>query len=176
MASDDAQHVVKTMSTGESSSVDSHANQVSATPAHSDSALASTNPTPSKPSVQPENGARAAPADPTQPTRQLPDTAASGQPVASAGDDGTYTSDTDGSRPDSIDHIKDGQSKDAKSIVTKKPTSFKSVSVTKTFLAKATSAPSATKIGDKGEILFFSNNRLALTFQYWAQTPSLSSP
>lgn len=58
-------------------------------------------------------------------------------------------SDTDISRPGSVDPTKEDATRHERSNSIKKPTSFKSVSVTKSFLAKAAGAPVPTKTGDK---------------------------
>ena len=64
--------------------------------------------------------------------------------------DQSVGSDTDTSRADSVEHMRDAQNRDNKSASTKKLTSFKPVSVTKNFLAKTAIVPAAAKVGEKG--------------------------
>jgi len=65
--------------------------------------------------------------------------------------DPSVGSDTDTSRADGTEQSRDGQDKIYRLGAMKKPTSFKSVSVTKNFLAKTASTPPnmAAKVGDK---------------------------
>lgn len=58
-------------------------------------------------------------------------------------------SDTDISRPGSVDPSKEDATRHERSNSIKKPASFKSVSVTKSFLAKAAGTPVPTKTGEK---------------------------
>ncbi len=71
-------------------------------------------------------------------------------PVQSGLVDGSGGSDTDTSKPESLDQHKDGPNRAARSNSIKKPISFKTVSVTKNFLAKAATAAPLSRPGDKG--------------------------
>lgn len=64
--------------------------------------------------------------------------------------DSNVGSDTDTSRADSTEQSKDAQGNIIRSGSIKKPTTFKSVSITKSFLAKTAAVPPAAKVGDKG--------------------------
>ena len=59
-------------------------------------------------------------------------------------------SDTDTSKADSLDHAKDLVKRHVRSNSVKKPAAFKSVSVTKNFLAKAATATPTARVGEKG--------------------------
>jgi hypothetical protein len=63
-------------------------------------------------------------------------------------------SDTDTSKPDSLSRKDSGGTGHARSNSVKKPTSFKSVSVTKNFLAKAAVSTPTSRPGEKSELYF----------------------
>ncbi|KAF2838820.1 hypothetical protein M501DRAFT_1016906 [Patellaria atrata CBS 101060] len=64
--------------------------------------------------------------------------------------DGSAGSDSDTSKGDTVDSAKENSVHHTRSNSVKKPTSFKSVSVTKNFLAKAATTTPVTRPGDKG--------------------------
>jgi len=70
-------------------------------------------------------------------------------------------SDTDASRADSTEQTREGLDRLARQNSAKKPTSFKSVSVTKSFLAKTATTPLPVKLGDKSSAAAISLQPLA---------------
>lgn len=184
MADQTAHHVVNSdRSAGESSSVDTHAKQIHSTAAASGNLSSQTplDPTataPDAPSItQTESAtANALSADPnafahsktssdrpagdsTSTTDQRPNgipylSVNGGHDGGISGEDGVG-SDTDTSRAGSVDQSKE-ENRHLRSNSVKKPTSFKAVSVTKTFLAKTAGTtatpPVVPKVGNKSPV------------------------
>jgi hypothetical protein len=85
--------------------------------------------------------------------------------------DASGGSDTDTSKPDGFGR-KDGLAGHNRSNSVKKPTSFKSVSVTKNFLAKAAVATPVSRVAEKGRRHFWSRRWLANCPSVPVGTPS----
>lgn len=165
MADQTAHHVVNSdRSTAEQSSVDAYANQIhqnSAQAGDHSSAQTTTSITPSTDNHAPAHDKLSTSEGPTGDTLHAPEprpngvsplTLNGGHDANHSADEGNAGSDTDISRAGSVDQSKE-ENRHLKAGSAKKPTSFKSVSITKTFLAKTAGVtPPPAKVGEKSPV------------------------